>query len=236
MSLSTNTGQRVDSQMPPFDECDDDQHVLAPGSPYDARARRYRQTSRRRRSKSTTQSCSSLHSASDHPIANERERSVPNVNFYVPADHSVAPRVNLNLSLGSMGIHDQLDSQFGSVTTGTPKDLETGSSDPTKQQGFGASLRFVLTKLNSWRQCHKSNGRQTSVAHSVGPTPDKAPSQSTSSRILRAFSFVGKKSNVRFAKLVACMKMNFWFASSKQRSEWQQSQGKGKNNIWFILL
>lgn len=196
MSVSTdNTGDRFDTPIPHTDEHEDDQNVLAPGSPCDARKRRYRQTNRRRRSKSTTQSCGSLHSASDYPFPSDRERSVPNVNFYVPEDYAIEPRVNLSLSLGSMSTNDNLDSQFGSVSvaTGTPKELETGTSDTVKQQGFGASLRFVLTKLSSWRQCNKTSGRhQASATHSVGPTPDKAPSQSTSSRILRAFSFVGK--------------------------------------------
>lgn len=200
MSVTSINADRLDL---PLHADDDVLNVdVAPtegSSPNDsARKRRYRQTSRRRRSKSTTQSCGSLTSASDHPhpMTTDRERSVPNVNFYVPEDdYSIEPRVNLNLSLGSMSTQDHLDSQFGSVsmTTGTPKDLETNSSDAAKQQGFGASLRFVLTKISNWRQCHKANGRQGSTTtHSVGPTPDKARSFSTSSRILRAFSFVGK--------------------------------------------
>lgn len=210
MSLSITVDERSDLKTTPSDDRDADQTVLVvaqSASPSDARKRRHRHTSsrRRQRSKSTSQSCGSLNSPSDQPLGGDREQSVPNVHFYVPSLpdplDSAEPRVNLNLSLGSMGTHDYLGSQFGSVsiTTGTPKDIDLGGADdgdPTKQQqqGFGASLRFMLTKLSSWRQCHKSSGQHqtASVVHSMGPTPDKAPSMSTSSRILRAFSFVGE--------------------------------------------
>lgn len=155
----------------------------------------HRQSSRNRR-KSTTRSCGSLlGGTSNEPLTSCRERSVPNVHFYIPAEHpqSAEPRVNLNLSIGSMDTGQTTQRSFShsaspSLTIGTPKDLEeVASGESVKPQGFTASLWFMLSKWSNWRQCHKAP-----TTHSVGPTPDRAPSQSTSSRILRAFSFVGK--------------------------------------------
>lgn len=169
--------------------------------------------------------------AAKSTISSTRDRSVPNVNFYIPddpdghrADREDPPyyraRCNLNLNLKNVCQPERRDSHamssIGSEADGgngtaatNDEDVERSSAPKTNgndEGGGGGVFSWLMRwswseKFRQWRNCLSGNeldksttrsarNREASVA-SVLPT--EKSQQSTSSRILRAFSHVGER-------------------------------------------
>lgn len=141
--------------------------------------------------KSHTKSCSSLCSfAPSFKSDKIGQRSEPNVNYH--ADSQTGDIVDLHLNLNALPRQSNENENDANTdaSSDSPKDGADAQTGVYSSNGLRESLINVLGKLGMWKNNSKLSRVPQGQWDSSLPS-DKKPSQPTTSKYFRAFSFVG---------------------------------------------